>query len=422
MSESYLDRIKPVIEMLKVDPYSFGYAGEMYLNYDSCRKAFFLFDRLLKKYLTRNDRYIYNRTSLYYSVKFHETINLLRDIPLDYKIILDSSINIETKRYLLFTMMEYSMAIIAKLLDLCFSYPEMKKELYLPLKTHLGDLSELLVDIACSDSIGEIPIFKTEFFIFLQKLSENHKTISVRQYVEMDHKMSLFIGYLLLMDYIDGYDLIVSPLLGGAFIPPLFVSLTTKTNPDSIKKTKKIDYVKCSFYDEGIKDAPPPDSFLEEQLKFFQECYCRDDKVLLIDDNIGSGRTINKLKHVLATHFEAVDTGGIEFFWERKLHIEKRNLPSFDINDFDFVSPLSYRYFRNLDQYIERLHQPGNLMTNKLFNHPMFFPDSVDGLINYREYLKLQDLHTEKKTMMANIYTRIRVIKHCFFMLRKNVK
>ncbi len=39
MSVSYLQRIKPFFELLRLDPYAFGYAGEMYLNADAYQEA-----------------------------------------------------------------------------------------------------------------------------------------------------------------------------------------------------------------------------------------------------------------------------------------------------------------------------------------------------------------------------------------------
>ncbi len=419
MSASYLQRIKPFIELLRLDPYAFGYAGEMYLNDDAYQEAHGLFDSLLNKYLTRNSSYVYNRTPWYYSGDFHETVNLLKAVPVDYQIIYKSEIGDKTKRYLLFTLIEYSMAAVAKLLDLGFSYPALQNELYHPLKTYLTDLASLLVDIAYRDALGDMPRAQPELFRLLQQFAENQPLTAVRQYVEMDHKMSLLIGYLLFLDSLDQYDVMIAPLLGGALIPPLFLALTAMTKPDSTGKTQRIDYVKCSYYDEGIKDVPPAEGFLTEQLQVLQTEYGRDVKVLLIDDNIGSGRTLNKVKTVLATHFNVIATGGIEFFWERKLGIEKRNLPSFDMNDFDLVSPLSYRYFRKLDQSIEKLRQPGKSAPNQIINYPMFFPDTVDGLVKFREYLNLQELDAKKKLMLTEMERRIRTIKRCFLMQRE---
>ena len=82
--------------------------------------------------------------------------------------------------------------------------------------------------------------------------------------------------------------------------------------------------------------------------------------LLLIDDNIGTGLTMREVKEKLKS--EGIDnfmSGAVQFNWRNYYRIsvgDKKDIPRFEINNFDFVSPLNYAghklYKHAIDFYI----------------------------------------------------------------------
>ena len=85
--------------------------------------------------------------------------------------------------------------------------------------------------------------------------------------------------------------------------------------------------------------------------------------VLLLDDNIGTGSTMAEIKNKLnRENVDKIISGAIQYNWRNYLRIsmgDKKDINRFDVNDFDFVSPLNYAGHKLYSRAINTLHSSG---------------------------------------------------------------
>ena len=85
--------------------------------------------------------------------------------------------------------------------------------------------------------------------------------------------------------------------------------------------------------------------------------------VLLLDDNIGTGNTMAEIKNRFnRENVDKIVSGAIQYNWRNYLRIsigDKKDINRFEVNDFDFVSPLNYAGHKLYSRAINTLHSSG---------------------------------------------------------------
>lgn len=108
------DLIKTLYDNLRISPRSFGFAGEVYAR-------FYYFEEkhkeIIEKYIFVYQATFINRKAIYYTTSIEDALYILEMTTNDYMTICQSKINLEYKRYVLFTIVEYAMHMICKLLN-----------------------------------------------------------------------------------------------------------------------------------------------------------------------------------------------------------------------------------------------------------------------------------------------------------------
>lgn len=402
---TYSDKVKFIYENLKINPNSFGLAGELYIKQKSSNVEV-QYRSLINKYVSINkDNFYVNRKPVYFSSCFDDAVNIIFEIPEDYRIILKSNISIELKRYLLFTFTEYIMSSICKLLNLCFIYRDFKNYFYNSLKNYLIDLSHLLVSIQFSEDFQQMEMLDGSIYKSIVLVAKELNITKLREHVEMDNKMLLIIGYLEYSDYVKKYDLILSPLLGAAQIPTLFNALNSFMNKYDVSlQPISFEYIKYSTYEEDGCDCFIS---IEEQKQWLCEKYSNNSKVLLIDESLGTGTTVLRIKKEIEEYFFAVDTAAIEYRWDKKI-IWNTDRDWFNINDIDYVSPIYYRHYSILDEQILQLK-------NETVSYQPYVPYTVYDDMNYHPYIIKQNINYKNKVTMDNLFYRVKIIKEIFY-------
>lgn len=402
----YTSRVKFIYDNLKIDPNKFGLAGEVYYKQTSVNPEVQQYSSLINKYVSINiDGFYVNRKPIYFSSYFNDTEKIISEVPEDYNTLLKSDICIELKRYLLFTFTEYIMSSICKLLNLCFTHKDFKKRFYDPLKNYVIDLSQLLVCIQFNDNFHLMKSFNESTLNNIVLFAKEMNVAKIREHVEMDSKMLLTIGYLLYSDYIKQYDLVLSPLLGASQIPPFFNALNRFINKNDLcQQSIPFEYIKYSTYEEDGSDCFIT---IAEQRQWLSEKYSSSSKVLLIDESLGTGTTVLKIKEELSKYFTTVDTAAIEYRWDKKI-IWNTDREWFNINEIDYISPIYYRHYLLLDEQILNLK-------NERAPYQPYVPFAVYDDVNYHTYIAKQSINEKNKVNMDNLFYRTRIIKEILY-------
>ncbi|WP_019534801.1 hypothetical protein [Paenibacillus ginsengihumi] len=373
MDKREINRLKSVFRSIRI-PCNFGFAGELYIDLDALGKEVHLPLMIKKRYLTEDiiAGKAYNRTSRYYYKDFHDIIRVMEQVQADYSTIYELNLEERVKRYLLFTVIEYLMISTAKIMYLYYIQNEDK--LYDESKAYLSLLWRNLIRLCFEDSIPPAPIIGLASH---SKYALENNFASTRNYAEMDNKLVLFIDFFLFREEIKQFDLIISPLFGGVMIPFCYSSLSDYFSTEPCKKAE-CEFLSFSLYDNAQSDRQF--HLLNEKLRLLRKNYSKDVKVLLVDDNIGSGRTLQLLKTVVFTHFTHVRIKAVEYHWEKKLLRENVACNEiFQAHQIDFLSPLMYRHYLILEKYIE------GLISNHC-TYSNYFPSSIDQYLSLDEF------------------------------------
>ena len=394
--------IKPFLNKTVLSKYKFGYAGEVYIETDKFDEDYNQYFSILDKYFSLKKPFYCNRNYTYYSTDLIETTDLVKNITLDAPVILNLKLSYNNKRYIIFSLTEYMLSCIAKLVGVVFSYTSLDINVYKRLKEYLLDLTDYIIQIIFDEELDQFPPIS---FGLLDKLISDMKELNisqVRAYSEMDNILIMFITYFALCDYIGEHDIIVSPLQGAALIPPFFISMQKYTN--IMNRSSSLigyEYVRFSKYD----NTHYCELSLLDQVHRLSTQYPESTNILLIDDNTGTATTLKSIKQELLKYFENISTCALEFYWEGKIF--KTDYTAFQLDDIDLITPLCYRYFKILEEHLEFLKNGKD--TN--------FPHDLDKLskinmiydkIDYCLYIKNNCMDNSKKTRVLNIYERVK--------------
>ncbi len=407
----YRNVIQMLYNDLKINPYSFGCMGELYieLNYvDSIDQTYF---HIIDEYLVSNGTYFYNRNKLYFSTEISDIVNLMYKTNDDYILILNSDLPSTLKRYLLFTITEYAIHSLSKLLNACYFNQVIFQEFYIVLKSYIDLLSQQLTEILFDMDFPNLaPIDKSVLENICKKFIHDN-VVNLREHVEMDNKIILLIGCMIYIDHISNYDLILSPLLGAAQIPPFFNAVQRHLFKE--RTAISFEYIKFSTYAVECFEETPDSMPILTQLDNLKKKYPPTTKVLILDESLGTGKTALHIKRIFGDYFNEIDTGAIEFRWDKKI-IYNHDREWFDINNIDCITPISYRHYADLSQHFESIKQ-GNVV------YKPYIPYCIYKNKDYHLYIANEDFDDDKLSMLNTFNNKAKIVMQIFYGLGENL-
>lgn len=185
--------------------------------------------------------------------------------------------------------------------------------------------------------------------LILPKSDENCS----KRAIEMDNKAILYIFCKTLdLDKCEFKNLeILTPGYGSIYIGPF------------IKEMYGLDYTnifKSKYISESSKTI---DSEIPKRLVSNQRIFDNDMNVIVLDDNIGTGDTMQELKESLSQNgVNVVASGAVQYNWRNyyKVSVGKKDgINRFDTNKFDYVNPINYAGHKLYSHAIDLLHSSG---------------------------------------------------------------
>ncbi len=394
--------IKPFLNQTILSNYKFGFAGEVYIEADRFEEEYNQYLPIVEKYFSLKKPFYCNRNYTYYSTDLNETTDLVKNIAFDAPIILNLELSNENKRYIIFSLTEYMLSCIAKLVGVIFSYTSLDVNYYKALKEYLLDLTDYLTQIIFDEELNQFPSLSFGLMdSIISDMKELHISC-VREYSEMDNILIMFITYFALCDYIGEHDIIISPLQGAALIPPFFISMQKYTNiMNRCCSLAGYEYVRFSKYDNNHYC----ELSLIDQVHLISAQYSESTNILLIDDNTGTATTLRSIKQELLKYFNNISTCALEYYWEGKIF--NADYPAFQLDEIDFITPLCYRYFKILEEHLRFLKNEKDI--NFRYDLVKFSKiNMIYDKIDYYLYINNNCTETSTKTRIFSIYDRIK--------------
>ena len=394
--------IKPFLNQTILSKYKFGFAGEVYIEADRFEEEYNQNLPILEKYFSLKKPFYCNRNYTYYSTDLIETTDLVKNIAIDAPIILNLELSYDNKRYIIFSLTEYMLSCIAKLVGVIFSYTSLDVNYYKALKEYLIDLTDYITQIIFDEELNQFPPLS---FGLMDSIISDTKELNiscVREYSEMDNILIMFITYFALCDYIGEHDIIISPLQGAALIPPFFISMQKYTNiMNRCCGLAGYEYVRFSKYDNNHYC----ELSLIDQVHLLSAHYPESTNILLIDDNTGTATTLKSIKQELLKHFKNISTCALEYYWEGKIF--NADYPAFQLDEIDLITPLCYRYFKILEEHLKFLKNEKDI--NFRYDLVKFSKiNMIYDKIDYCLYINNNCIETSTKTRIFSIYERIK--------------
>lgn len=396
---STLDLINLINNNLKIKPLDFGFAGEVYSKPNSCTKQQ---SEVINKYIFVYQNTYVNRKAIYYSNSFTDVLSILEQSHDDYYYIYQTQLDFPFKRYVLFSIIEYVMHSICKLLNICFENRTFKTEFYDNIKKQLEIYTDIIAELMFSEILPQIHVFQNGLYNKIKSFFLFNNTPLLREHVEYDHKLLLVYAYILYFDFISIDKLLICPLLGAAQIPPFFNSIEKYFRKRlQMNRIITYDYVKYSTYD--IENSIP----LSEQLTELVRTHGSFSNVILIDESLGTGTTLLEIKKAFNSYYTDIKVGAVEFRWDKKIVCNNDN-EWFDINRIDYITPISYRHYLLLTNQISCLKR--NVISPLPYIPFMIFDD-----YNFEHYISKQKINDEKKKVMDTFFNKSKLIKKEFY-------
>lgn len=185
------------------------------------------------------------------------------------------------------------------------------------------------------------------------KLPHYDRNVNKRA-IEMDNKAMLYIfsKALKFNPKIARNIHVITPGYGSTYIGP-FLNVVQGFEFTNLLKSK---YISESLGDNEnlyVKD-------MVSDYKIFD----KTKKVILLDDNVGTGVTLNEVKELLEdSNIKIYKTGAVQYNWKNFLRVsigEKVGIDRFNIDDFDIITPFNYAGHKLYEHAISELHSSGN--------------------------------------------------------------
>lgn len=171
--------------------------------------------------------------------------------------------------------------------------------------------------------------------------------------IEMDNKALLYIFCKNMNFEENPKDIqIATPGYGSIYIGP-FLKEMYGCDFTNILKSKYINEISEKTNKADITDCVSNDAIFD-----------LSKKVILIDDNIGTGTTMREMKEQLRNRgVECYKTGAVQYNWRNYYRIttgEKTGIERFDVDEYDIITPFNYAGHNLYSHAIDILHESGN--------------------------------------------------------------
>ena len=134
---------------------------------------------------------------------------------------------------------------------------------------------------------------------------------------------------------------IVTPGYGGIYIGPM------------LKAMYGYDYTNL-LKSKYVEEATKLDHVDVRELTSSQRPFEEGKRVLLLDDNVGTGATLKETKEALVNAgIRNIKMGAVQFNWRNYYRVsvgEKKDIDRFETSDFDIITPINYaghKLYRN---------------------------------------------------------------------------
>lgn len=160
--------------------------------------------------------------------------------------------------------------------------------------------------------------------------------------IEMDNKAILYMFAKSLSQAKDPDKVeVVTPGYGGIYIGPM------------LKAMYGYDYTNL-LKSKYVEEATKLDHVDVRELTSSQRPFEEGKKVLLLDDNVGTGATLKETKEALVNAgIRNIKMGAVQFNWRNYYRVsvgEKKDIDRFETSDFDIITPINYaghKLYRN---------------------------------------------------------------------------
>ena len=181
---------------------------------------------------------------------------------------------------------------------------------------------------------------------------------SERRIIEMDNKAMLYIFAESLESLKDNENIeVLTPGYGSLYIGPM-LKIMYGWDYTNLLKSK---YIKSIM--------PDNDSIDIEDLVNSERVFQEGKEILLLDDNIGTGQTMEEVKEQLQEKgIDKIKCGAIQYNWinyyrigigEKTLDKKGNKIKRFSVKDYDIISPMNYYGHKLCERAISMLHSSG---------------------------------------------------------------
>ena len=294
----------------------------------------------IEEYVTKiegTDKYL-SRSKEYYNVKTMKELSAERE---KLKNMLTRE---KTKRnfVILENMLNCSGRVFFKKFEEMIRQPDdkSKKDEYERARKCMIEDSKNIVAI-----LSQTGVITTTRDLMLPEGEEN----ALRRAIEMDNKAILYMFCNALNLATNKRDtIILTPGYGSIYIGP-FLHAIHGVDFANMLKSKYIQETTGILEQKKIT-----------QLVSTQELFNRDKQIVILDDNIGTGSTINEIKQMLEeVGITPKATGAVQYNWRNYYRVstgQKTDVERFEISGFDILTPINYAGHKLYKHAIDMLH------------------------------------------------------------------
>lgn len=372
---------------------NFGFLGEIYVEPEV---LYGVDEDVIHKYFSKKSPYFASRNAYYYQTNIEVLRGYLYEYPIDLNEILDLKNSRRNKKLLLFTVLSHILNDTSKLIGIVFSYENLRIYYLNQLKTVLDQLCSCLIDLLFFDKIIDIRNLNLDSLYTVIESIIELDNIVLREYTEMDHMKILIQSFFVYQKHIVGTELIMGILQGGCIIPAIYKSMYHKLIKSGEDLSIEYDYIRYSNYDTHQFMSKGPEQYAKDIAKKFNP----NTKIMIIDDNAGTGSTINKLKGILSTYFKNIHTCVVECRWDTK--INDPTYPAFSINSIDIITPLEYRHYGYFDEKMLYIKLSDEIHDD--YKKGMFYKlEFIYDLIDFDEFITKSEITKQNKKQLTSI-------------------
>ena len=346
-----------------------------------------------EKFLSRNTGFYYESTSLIELFKRRKNLIelfLKANLTLDEKyVVLENILNISSKVYYLNCLNSFSNSS--------------KQVLQVNYQVLLND-SANFINFLRGQNISQfldMQYFECEFSA--EKILEN------KRQVELDNKLYIIKYLTALKDILSSIDknstTIITPGYGSIYLGPFAKVICDLDYSTFIySKYKKVD---IPFIDDC--------SDFSKQLIQYEQT---KENIVILDDNVGTGSTLEEIKNILRNqNYNVIYSGGVQYTYDRLQDyiIKERGITVFDPLQMDLLTPHNYprhhiiegavkKLFLSADEYLNYLKQFGYGFNN-ISDYDRILLDALFYYYRYRNIGLLNDkeLKTSSQKLINSI-------------------